>query len=41
VFGAWYLLGPTAGGATIFLALAALAFGWERSRWLLAGAPPI
>lgn len=41
VLAAWYLFGPTAGGATIFLALAAQVFGWRRSRWLLAGAPPM
>ncbi len=41
VLAAWYLYGPTAGGATIFLALAAQVFGWQRTRWLLAGAPPI
>jgi hypothetical protein len=41
VLAAWYLFGPTAGGATIFLAVAALVTGWRRSRWLLAGAPPI
>lgn len=41
VIAVWYLFGPTAGGATVFLALAAQVFGWPRSRWLLAGAPPI
>ena len=41
VVAAWYLFGAAVGGATIFLALAALVFGWQRSRWLLAGAPSI
>jgi hypothetical protein len=38
---AWYLLGPTAGVFTIAIGIAAQVTGWRRSRWLLAGAPPI
>jgi hypothetical protein len=39
VWAMWYLFGPGAGLITIGFAVAAHAFGWERIRWLLAGAP--
>lgn len=41
VLAAGYLFGSTAGIGTTFLCLAAQGAGWRRSRWLLAGAPPV